>query len=383
VLKSHPDARLTSAAKRFLPKQLGSERAAAIIQGAQPTSRGETGKLLRWAFDLETLGVQGPGRQQIGEIGFVQLGEDFLPTSRVFRTNVRRTAEELATEEARSALATNRLSPANLLNAPTEDEARRRLLLFLEKRIPTGRRVQLVGHNIDQFDIPILKRFLGEETYHRYFASESVDTLDLARRYERAGFPGSTGRPYESWKLGSVAHGLGLEHSEGLAHGAIYDASQSGRVANLLYPLVGKPPMAESAAREVAETVPRAATRFHIPGRYLAIGATAAALMLVGRRNQAEEEPPLVHVPRRGMGAAPFEEIPSVKPLGDYNRRLVSNYYEPKGGLVQAAHDSHRKSHMRSQRARLSKHPSGAFRESTPPPRGPITTRRERQPTWV
>jgi len=73
--------------------------------------------------------------------------------------------------------------------------------------------------------------------------------------------------------------------------------------------------------------------------------------------------------PWRGMAAAPYNEMPAVAPLGDYNRKFVKQFRTPMGGVVQHLHDTAKSSKRRSKTPRSPKQTPvhvGSRRERTP-----------------
>ncbi len=145
-------------------------------------------------FDLETTSTQ-VVTTEIIEIGAIRAeGGDLTSFSTLVRP------KEHIPE---GATAVNHITDAMVAFEPTIDKVLPDFYKFVAG-------ATLVGHNIDGFDLPILRRIGAEKGY--YFDNDSVDTLTLAKQLmpER-----------RSFSLENIAKDFGFTHTE--AHRALSD----------------------------------------------------------------------------------------------------------------------------------------------------------------
>lgn len=207
-------------------------------------------KIINLALDFETIQIgagaaAGQVKHQEARVveGFFSILDDsFRPVGQEFGGVVKRTAAELGEETAKKSLEISGISPDEILKGTDEEKFFADLRAMLDgARGEEGAMFRPVGHNINNFDIPILKRALGDD-YHKYFVDESVDTLVETQRFVKSSKGAS---PFPSSKLADVFETLhegasGPEYEPfrsyvgGGHHRARGDAYKSAYVANRL-----------------------------------------------------------------------------------------------------------------------------------------------------
>ena len=92
----------------------------------------------------------------------------------------------------------------------------------------------MVGHNIGVFDVPILRRYLGDLRYRRLFHYRIRDTAVFARGLSDAGVLKVCGKG----KLVDICAALGMEPTAGTHHGAVQDATDEAHAYAAMVRLV-------------------------------------------------------------------------------------------------------------------------------------------------